>query len=425
MRIIVLLAVFSSFICPAFAATDREAVVEGINAFALDLYRQIGASERGNVFFSPAGIYSVLAMTYAGARGDTSSRMAGALHVSIPPERYHAALAEVRAGLEGPGPAAPQALSEMEMAYQRELQRRHLAPARASAGSGLTVANALWGQTGLPLRQEFLDLVERYYKGGFRQVDFDRPESGAVINRWVEEKTMGRIRDMVSPNVGSKTGLVLTNAVYFKDRWSNPFDPFFTVEKPFRTAGGRTVRTPMMGLGGKFRFFEDNKVQVLEMTYAGDRLAMVIILPRKGVALGAVEKSLTARVLGEWLARLSEEEVSIELPRFKTTRSLDLRDALIRLGMKDVFTEAADFSGMTEKVKLSLSAAVHKAFVEVNEEGTEAAAATAVETVATARQSDYKDIKTFIADHPFIFLIRDGQSGSIIFAGRLANPGDR
>jgi len=420
--LIVLFLVFLSFIPPAFAATDREAVVEAGNAFALDLYRQIGASEKGNVFFSPASIYSVLAMTYAGARGDTSSRMAGALHVSIPPARFHAAFAEIWAGLEGPGPAVPKALSEAEMAFQRELQRRHPALAKPSAGPGLAAANALWGQAGLPLRKEFLDLVERYYNDGFRQIDFNQPGSGAVINRWVEEKTMGRIRDLVPRDAGSNTGLVLTSAVYFKDRWSHPFDPFFTVEKPFHTEGGRTVKAPMMRLERKLRIFEDDSVQVLEMPYAGDRFSMVIILPREGVALEAVERSFTTQGLGQWLARLSLEEVSVEIPKFKTTRSLDLKDTLDRLGMKDAFTEAADFSGMTDKARLCLSAAVHRAFVEVNEEGTEAAAATAVEMVATARQSDYKDIKTFVADHPFIFMIRDRRSGSIIFTGRLADP---
>lgn len=384
----ILIICFSS-IPPARASTDIESVVEANNGFALDLYRQIASRDLdGNIFFSPASIYTGLAMTYAGAQGNTASQMAKTLHVALPGERLHPALANMWAALKG---------------------------------TQLAVANGLWGQAGLTFRREFLDMMEHYYGGDFRRIDFRQPGSSLVINRWIEEKTRGRIKDLLQPHgVGPMTSLVLTNAVYFKDKWLSEFDPASTAKRPFHLPGGETVLTQMMSQKGKFPFFEDDTLQVLEMPYAGG-LSMVILLPREGVAFEAQERSLTAQGLRKLMDRLSEEEVDLEMPKFKMTRSYDLKEHLIPLGMKDAFGETADFSGMAVHEKLFISAAVHKAFVEVNEEGTEAAAATGVRMELMASESDSKAF-VFKADRPFIFMIRDRQTGSLIFAGRMTNP---
>ncbi len=380
----------------AWAAADLEVVADGNNAFALDLYRVVrGGAVGGNVFFSPFSISGALAMTYAGARGKTAAQMARTLHFTLAPERLHPAVAGVLAGLRG------------------------------GTGAELAVANALWGQNGMPLRPEFLDIVKTYYHGDFRQVDFiGQPDtSRRTINRWVEEKTHERIKELLQAgDIGAGTRLILTNAVYFKGRWSSRFESRLTAKEPFRLMSGKTVRVPMMRQRGEFGFFEDDKVQVLELPYAGERLSMVVLLPRDGATLEKAEKQLTLQNLGTWLAGLSEEKVDVELPRFRTSRSFNLNGALITLGIKDAFGERADFSGMAAKEKLSLAEVVHKAFVEVNEEGTEAAAATAAATKSdTARQSRFFSFK---ADHPFIYMIRDRQSGSIIFIGRLMNPAE-
>jgi serpin B len=377
-----------SFIPPAFATTDAEAVAEANNSFAIDLYREIGGSDPGaNIFFSPSSIYAALAMAYAGARGETASQMAKTLHLALSQERLHPAIAEASAGLEG----------------------RQLA-----------MANAIWGQKGLKFRREFLDIADRCYNGMLREVDFEQPGSSLVINRWIEERTRGRVKDLLQARaVGPLTRLIITNAVYFKDNWLSKFDPARTVEMPFHLAGGKTVQTQMMRQERKFRFFEDKRLQILELPYAG-RLSMVVILPREGVALETVEGLLAVQGL-EWLPRLSPQKVEVAAPKFKTTRSLDLGDVLVRLGMKDAFSvNTADFSGMTATGKLFISSAVHKAFVDVNEEGTEAAAATAVRIERP--MAGRSESKSFTADHPFIFMIRDRQSGNLIFMGRLADP---
>ena len=379
---------------PAWADSDKEVVIDGNNAFAFDLYKEVRAGATGgNIFFSPLSISGALAMTYAGARGRTAAQMARTLHFTLAPERFHPAVAGVLAGL------------------------------REGAGAELIIANALWGQSGMSFRREFLDIVTSRYHGDFMEVDFTgQPDnSRRTINRWVQEKTHERIKEVLGPgDIGARTRLILTNAVYFKGRWSSRFESKLTAKAPFHLESGKTVRAPMMKQRGEFGFFEDNNMQVLEMPYAGEKLSMVLLLPRDGAALEGIEKQLATQYLRPRLAGLSEEKVDVELPRFRISHCFNLNDSLITLGMKDAFGEKADFSGMAAKEKLSLSEVVHEAFVEVNEEGTEAAAATAVASkMETARQSR---VFRFKADHPFIYMIRDRQSGSIIFIGRLMNP---
>ncbi|MBP2676138.1 MAG: hypothetical protein H6Q84_2978 [Deltaproteobacteria bacterium] len=382
---------------PPAGGAERGSAAGGNNAFACDLYARLSGGE-GNLFFSPYSVSTALGMTYAGARGETARQMAKVLHFDLPPERLHPSMA---------------GLMEMLNAEGKSYK--------------LSAANALWGQAGYRWKKEFLDVTGKYYGAGLREVDFidagRREEARRTINRWTEEKTGNRIRDLIRPDVlDSLTRLVLTNAIYFKGQWKFKFQPENTASRPFHVAPDKTVDVPLMRRTGSFRYSGNDRMQVVELPYAGDDLAMVVLLPRPGRGLGGPEAALTPENLRKWLASLSDREVDVFLPRFRMEKQSDLGRELAALGMPDAFDDKrADFSGMTADDRLSISKVIHKAFVEVNEEGTEAAAATAV--VVGVKSFRPEPPAVFRADRPFLFLIRDLRSGAVLFAGRLADPG--
>ena len=373
---------------------DTAALVQAGNAFALDLYGRLRGRE-GNLFLSPFSISTALAMTWAGARGGTAEEMARVLHLGPGREGVH------------------------------EAYRTLLEEVRADGDEGcrLHVANALWGDKGFQFRREFLELVETSYGAGLRQVDFRTAVEAArrTINAWVEKETRHKIRDLLKPGVlKPTTRLVLTNAVYFKGDWARRFDEKLTRPAPFWVTAGKKVDLPMMHQTGKFKYAAPDGLQVLELPYAGGDFSMVVLLPRKRDGLGDLEKNLSVENLAKWLKALRRRKVVVALPRFKATSEFGLGGVLKSMGMRDAFdASAADFSGMTGRRDLFIQAVVHKAFVEVNEEGTEAAAATGVVVGLT---SVALSPPVFRADHPFLFLIRDRRSGSILFIGRLMNP---
>ena len=373
---------------------DVTSLVAENSAFALDLYRQL-AHEDGNLFFSPFSISSALAMTYAGAREETARQMAEVMHFSLAPEKLHPAFSELTAMFNAPGKP-----------YQ------------------LSVANALWGQVDYEFLADFVEIANKYYGAGFKEVDYARAREQArqTINEWVEGKTNGRIKDIVQPDdLTELTRLVLTNAIYFKGKWRSEFKPEATKPMPFRVSANEQVDVPMMHQIGKFNYAEDDQAQVLELPYAGGDLSMLILLPKPGHELVELENMLRPDLVQSWLSQLSEEQVEVFLPRFKLEERFVLNEQLKQLGMVDAFDETkADFSGMTAEPQLYISMVSHKAFVDVNEEGTEAAAATAV--VMNAKSMIVAGPRLFRADHPFIFAIRDLRSGSILFMGRLCNP---
>jgi len=371
---------------------DVSAVVKGDNEFAFDLYGRLRHHD-GNLFFSPNSISTALAMTYAGARGDTADEMARALHFTLPPEQLHPAFGALVRELNGAG---------RKRGYQ------------------LSVANALWGRKGYGFKDDFLRLARANYGGGLREVDFARNAEGArkEINSWVEKQTREKIKDLLKPSdVTPGTPLILTNAIYFKGDWLSPFKKEQTRDEPFAIGGGTRVTARMMHQTAKFRYHDSGTTQVLELPYAGKELSMVVLLPKAVEGLADLESSLTADRVAGWLSRLREQEVVVSLPRFQTTAEFRLRDQLSALGMRRAFTNA-DFSGITDKEGLSISDVIHKAFVDVNEEGTEAAAATAV----ISRGLSPSKQPVFRADHPFVFLIRDTRHGSVLFLGRVVNP---
>ena len=378
-------------------------LVRGNNAFALDLYSHIGESE-GNRFISPFSISCALAMTRAGARGETAEQIDKALHFNLPTGELHSAFRHLIDDLHhqngtatGPKPAVP---------------------------FELFTANALWTQSGERILPEFQKLIESSYEGGHYPVDFQQSPGAALqhINHWVEEQTKGKIKDLLKPqNVDARTVLILTNAIYFKALWASPFLAQLTKPDDFHASASEKVRVDMMHQAGRFRYVEDGAAQTLELPYQGGDLAMVIVLPRSKDGLTQLEGSLSLSKLEGSLKTLASRRVEISLPRFKLTAECELKGALSALGMPVAFDPShADFSGMTGKRELAISAVVHKAFVEVDEKGTEAAAATGV---AMARMSAVMTSPpVFRADHPFLFLIRDNRNGSILFMGRLVRP---
>ncbi|MFC1738393.1 serpin family protein [Planctomycetota bacterium] len=399
------------------AATSKrpaqQIVVEGNNKFALELYAKL-QSEEGNLFFSPYSISTALAMTYAGARGETQKQMARVLHFPTVPN-------DVNYQVEKSG-------SEKQLLEQSEFHRefggiiKNLNSRGRQEKYELAVANALWGQDGYEFLKEFLELLEVNYGGGLNEVGFvnDAEAARQKINSWVQQQTNEKIKDLIGKGVlDAMTRLVLTNAIYFKGSWARQFEQEQTSKAPFYPAAGKQIDVPLMHQQAKFNYAQTEDLQVLELPYVDDELSMIILLPKERGGIEKIENKLTEENLCSWLGELRNREVTVFIPKFKMTRKFMLADVLKSMGMADAFSGSADFSGMTGERDLFISAVIHKAYVDVNEEGTEAAAATAVVMRLT---SVGPKIPVFRADHPFIFLIRDNLTGGILFIGRLINP---
>jgi serpin B len=373
---------------------DVAAVVRGNNEFAFDLYAQLRQKD-GNLFFSPESISTALAMTYAGARGTTADEMAKTLHFDLNTDKLHPTFHTLIDELNGAG---------KKRGYQ------------------LSVANALWGQKGFSFLPDFLKLTKKNYGAGLRDVDFVGDTEGArkTINSWVEKETKDKIKDLLQPGVlDSLTRLVLTNAIYFKGDWDRQFKKDLTRKEDFHVSTDKKVEAMMMHDDGKFKYLDGGTFQALELPYKGKELSMIVLLPKKIDGLAEFEKTLTAAKVADWLPKLRQQEVMVSLPKFKMTSEFSMKDTLAAMGIKQLFNaNGADLSGMDGQRDLFVSAVVHKAYVDVNEEGTEAAAATGV-IVALAAAPAHPE---FRADHPFVFLIRDNHTGSVLFLGRVANP---
>jgi serpin B len=389
---------------PFTASPEVTSAVDGNTAFALDLYQKL-KQRPGNLFFSPYSISTALAMTYAGARGSTGSEMAKVLHFGLPQKDLHPAFGALAGRM-------------------RKIQRPNLVT--------LLTANSLWCQRDHRFTDGFLDVVHANYQAEAQQVDFIHAPSAASgeINQWVASQTKGKIKDVVaSGQFARETRLVLCNAIYFKGKWSQPFKVSHTQPDSFHISTNQTVTVPMMFQEDDFKTtrVENELMQLLELPYRGDDLSMIILLPasagkwRNGGYrdLSELEPKLTAENLHAWLAKLdgsSLKETAVRLPRFTTAQNMDLEQELKSMGMPSAFDADANFSAMDGTTNLYLSDVLHKAWVEVNETGSEAAAATSAEMSLKA------DPECFIADHPFIFLIRDNGSGTILFLGRIVDP---
>jgi serpin B len=394
----------------------KEIVAKGNNRFAFDLYAKLRA-EQGNLFLSPHSISTALAMVYAGARGQTEEEMARALHFPTVPK------ATKQGPNEGSTTLKPRLCSKEQFHSAFGAIIKDLNARGQKGGYELTVANALWGQRGYRFLREFLQFIKIHYGGELNEVDFVGATETArnTINTWVEKETRNKIKDLIQRGVlNSMTRLVLTNAIYFKGNWASQFDEEKTKEAPFTLLTGNKISVPMMNQTSEFKYMETRHLQVLELPYVDNELSMVIFLPKEFDGLSEFEKELTIQNVSEWLAKLRKREVIVSIPKFKMTSQFSLAGVLGSMGMTDAFTARADFSGISGHRDLFISAIIHKAYVDVNEEGTEAAAATAVVMKITAIGPDRTPV--FRADHPFLFLIRDNHSDSILFIGRVMNP---
>lgn len=379
---------------PNVPQEDLKKLVDGNSAFALDLY-QVIRDQENNLFFSPYSISLALAMTYAGARGETAQQMVDALQFSLPQERLHPAFNAIDLTLMGYG---------------------------GGDNFTLRIANAIWGLTGTRFEDEFLDTLSLNYGAGMRRLDFDSNPEGARlrINEWVSEQTNDKIRDLLPPqSIKPLTVLVLTNAIYFNAAWEYAFPVEGTSDGEFTLLEGSKVTVPMMAWPRhvSVRYAEGDGYKAVELPYKGASVSMLILLPELN-RFEEFDSALSATRVEEILNGLEEREVLVRMPRFRYECPLSLANILAEMGMPIAFTPTADFSGITTDYQIWIDKVLHKAFISVDEKGTEAAAATAVTMVMGIPPSPVE----ITIDSPFIFLIRDDATGTILFMGRVLNP---
>lgn len=389
---------------PAALDASGKVVVTGLNAFSVDMYHAL-AGKKGDMTFSPASISTAFGLAYAGAKGKTATQIAITLHYPDTVANFHASFGELLATM-------------------------HL----ESNGRTLAVNNAIWLQQGLPVRESYRSLVEKYYGASLRRVDFKEDSESALltINGWVEESTHERIRNFLSSTeVNDGTRSVLINTIYFKADWARPFNESETKAEAFKLASGSTKNLPLMHQLSDFAYAEQSGTKALCLPYRGGETDMIVLLPKSPRDLERLEKSLNAKSLQSWFDRLDSSTVTdviTTLPKFRIEKRYDLVPVLKVLGMTAAFSDQGDFSAMkpvdltsSDQLdwNLKIQSVIHQVFVEVEEKGTEAAAATAIGFVVTgARISKPPPPKVFRADHPFLFVIRDRRTRAILFIGR-------
>ncbi len=374
---------------------QTRAIVEGNNEFAWDLYQHL-STKKGNLFYSPYSISNALAMTYAGARGQTAEEMAKTLNFPGKQETFHPAFGKL-----------------VRILNAKNIKRQYQ----------LNIANSLWGQKGYDFSEEFRKLSETHYVAGLKEVDYINAteEARQRINEWVENETQKKINDLLPKGVLNRnTRLVLANAIYFKAAWQKPFGKYATKPQDFFVNPNEKIQVPMMNKREFLAYTEGDRFQSVAIPYKRGELEMVIFLPKTKDSLAALEKSLTADNIQKWWAKSRRTYVDLKLPRFEFTTEFQLKNVLAKMGMPQAFSNTANFSGLSSRNDLKITEVVHKAFVDVNEKGTEAAAATGV--IVGVKSALPENPISFHADHPFVFVIRENNTGSILFVGRVVNP---
>ena len=378
----------------SFAAAQQNSytAAEG-NEFALNMYKQFAQADGSNVFFSPISISMALGMTYAGADGETKNQIAQVFNFPINDKKFHKQFANLQHGLLN----------------------------SQSDGVELALANQLWAENSYRFKCKYLRKTKKWYKAPVKRLNFNEQpnESRIEINKWVEQITRDRIKDLLPDgSISPLTRLVLTNAIYFKGQWEQEFNKDNTRNESFTTIGGKKVETAMMNAKDKYRAFEGDGLKLLELPYKGNEFSMLVILPNEDRSIDEIDKHLSIESLTGYINKLTEREVMLKLPRFKFDAEYQLKSSLSKMGMPLAFTDGADFSEMSRSNDLKIDEVFHKAFVEVTEEGTEAAAATGVVMVLKSVSRPFQ----FYANRPFMFIIRDNSSGNILFMGRVTNP---
>jgi serpin B len=378
----------------ALPAADSH-IVPAMNAFTTAAYKQLAGGD-ANLILSPFNIATALSMALVGARGQTAAEIQSVLRLHYD-STYDAALASLLADLD---------------------------KAANNDGNQLLTANGLWVQKGFAILPAFENTLANNYHAPLTPLDFvAAPEAArSQINRWTEEQTKEKIKDLFpAGSLNAQTRLVLTSAIYFYGKWQDPFLTSRTLPAPFTLPSGAAAQADFMNQTSHFGYAETPSAQILEMRYAGSGIAFDVLLPKLVTGLPDLEKSLTPENLTGWLGHVATQNVQVSLPKFRAESQFSIRKALSAMGMPAAFTDKADFSGIDPKGGLAISEVFHKAFVDVSEQGTEAAAATGIAVHATAMRMPEQAI-VFRADHPFLFLIRDARTGVVLFIGRLMNP---
>lgn len=368
-----------------------DSLSDAINQFAFSLYSQLSRESEDNLFISPYSIFVALAMTYEGAKGQTAQEMYDILGVPQNNETMLCSFGRI---------------------YNLLNQKKEYT---------LNTANALWTQNDYTFLDEYLEFINNYYMGKATDVDFgDAEQAARIINEWVEKNTGGKIKDLISSgDIDPLTKLILTNAIYFKGTWKYQFNPDDTNNADFEITPGSTVSIPMMSLSESdydFKYYETEEMQMLELPYKGDKLSMIIILPTENDIV-SFENSFTYENFLAWKEQCAETSVQIGLPKFTMETEYNLKESFIDMGMTTPFSMDADFSGMNGNQDLFIEKIKHKAYIKVNEEGTEAAAATSVHMTLKSAPGI-----SFYADHPFLYLIHHTETDTILFMGKVMNP---
>ena len=395
-----ILCYFACLFPLVISANNNQGIVEGNNKFAFKLFRELKSGTGKILFYSPFSISTALAMTYSGARGETALQMSRIMNFQQN-EKFHAD-------------------------YKHLLDRLN----RGTEGKiKLNIANGLWAQKNFKFLDSYFDLVKSNYKSELKNVDFtddmEKEKTRKEINAWVEHQTNNKIKDLLSQNdLSSLTRMVLVNAIYFYGKWAEPFKKAETRPDDFFLSERTRIKVPFMNQDGRYNYFEDSKIKAIEIPYKGNKASMVIFLPNKKNGMAAFENWFNYKYYLDIIASFQSITVKLSLPKFQSTCKTDLENTLSQMGMPLAFSpDSADFSGMTGKRDLFISKIIHQAFIDVSEQGTEAAAATAVTMVCTSAPNSPQP-KVFDADHPFVFLIKDNTTGSILFMGKVMNPED-
>lgn len=363
------------------------------NSFALRMYKQFAQADNENVFFSPISISMALAMTYAGAEDETKKQISEVFNFPYDDKNFHKQMG----------------------ALQQELLGKQ------SDGVDIALANQLWAEKSYRFKCRYLRTTKKSYKAPVKRLNFkEKPNDSRIeINQWVEELTRDRIKDLLPDgSISSLTKMVLTNAIYFKGQWDKEFEKDNTRNDTFTTIDGEKLETPMMNAKEKFNVYQGDGIKLLELPYKGNDFSMLVLLPNEDRTLGEIERTLSVDNLNDYISKLAEREVMLKLPKFKFDAEYQLKQTLSEMGMPIAFSNTANFSRMSRSNDLKVDEIFHKAFVEVSEEGTEAAAATAVVIVLKSISLTVD----FFANRPFIFIIRENTDGNILFMGRVTNP---
>ncbi len=385
-------------IIPDNSPIEKDEIVEGMNLFAFEMYKEI--AEPKNQIYSPFSISTALAMTYAGARENTAKQFIDVMHFHENQDSFNAGFYQI--------------MEDVKSAQNKDLQ--------------LSIANALWPQSGFSFLEDYLQQMKTYYGVDIQSLDYksDPEKARLVINKWVEEKTEGKIKDLLKEGVLSPlTRMVLTNAIYFKGKWKYAFNEEDTnKDGVFYVNETEEVKAEMMNITKPFiKHMQNEDFAILELPYSNDSLSMVFILPNEKDGIRELENKLSCKMYQNAALQMQKRKVVVSIPKFTMEFELNLGNKFQEMGMTDAFSGKADFSGMTGTKELKIDKVIHKAFIEVNESGTEAAAATAVIMIEKSSAVPNKpELFYFIADHPFLYMIKDNQNGAILFMGKLMQP---